>query len=88
MTTEVNNETMEQAQPVMPATAPAEANLTITDLAALRNLIDIVTTRGAFKANELSSVGALFDKLTVFLEAAQKQQEAQAATASAVPVGE
>jgi hypothetical protein len=39
----------------------------------MRNLIDVVTTRGAFKANELSSVGVLFDKLNAFLEAAQKQ---------------
>ena len=33
--------------------------------------------RGAFKANELTSVGVLFDKLNAFLEAAQKAQQAQ-----------
>ena len=42
----------------------------------MRNLIDVVTTRGAFKAIELSSVGVLFDKLNSFLEAAQKAQPA------------
>ena len=59
------------AQPeVTPAPAP---DLNLNDLLAMRNLIDVVTTRGAFKANELSSVGVLFDKLNAFLEAAQKQ---------------
>lgn len=56
--------------------APAQKapELTINDLIAIRNLIDIVTTRGVFKANELSSVGILFDRLTVFLEAATKKE--------------
>jgi hypothetical protein len=56
-----------------PAAAP---ELNINDLIAMRNLIDVVTTRGAFKAIELSSVGVLFDKLNSFLEAAQKAQPA------------
>lgn len=48
--------------------------LTINDLAALRNMIEVVTARGAFKANELSSVGVLFDRLTSFLEASTKKE--------------
>lgn len=59
------------AQPETAAQAAPDLNL--NDLLAMRNLIDVVTTRGAFKANELSSVGVLFDKLNAFLEAAQKQ---------------
>jgi hypothetical protein len=55
------------------ATPQAAPDLNLNDLLAMRNLIDVVTTRGAFKANELSSVGVLFDKLNAFLEAAQKQ---------------
>ena len=58
------------------ATAAAP-ELNLNDLLAMRNLIDVVTTRGAFKANELSSVGVLFDKLNTFLEAAQKASEEQ-----------
>lgn len=50
--------------------------LNINDLIAMRNLIDVVTQRGVFKANELSSVGVLYDKLNGFLEASQKAQEA------------
>lgn len=58
-------------------TAPAAApDLNINDLIAMRSVIDVVTKRGAFQANELSSVGTLFDKLNAFLEAAQKAQQA------------
>lgn len=59
-----------QPEATQPQAAP---DLNLNDLLAMRNLIDVVTTRGAFKANELSSVGVLFDKLNAFLEAAQKQ---------------
>lgn len=47
--------------------------LNLNDLAAIKNLIEVVTARGAFKANELSAAGALFDKLNGFLEAANQQ---------------
>jgi len=57
------------------AAAPAP-ELNINDLIAMRNVIDVVTKRGAFQANELSSVGQLFDKLNAFLDAAQKSQPA------------
>ena len=61
-------------QPAAPAVQP---ELNINDLVAMRNLIDVVTQRGAFKANEMSSVGVLFDKLNAFVEAAVKNQQAQ-----------
>lgn len=54
--------------------------LNLNDLAAIRNLIEVVTQRGAFKANELSSVGILFDKINLFLEAAQAAQAPQASS--------
>lgn len=63
-------ETQAQPEAAQAQTAP---DLNLNDLLAMRNLIDVVTTRGAFKANELTSVGVLFDKLNAFLEAAQKQ---------------
>jgi len=56
--------------------SPAGVELNINDLAMLKNLIDVVTTRGAFKANEMSSVGVLYDKLSNFLESVSKQQPA------------
>ena len=44
--------------------------LTLADLASLKNLIEAATERGAYKAAELSVVGGIYDKLTAFLQAA------------------
>ena len=59
--------------------------ITVADLDALRNIINLACTRGAFQANEVKSVGELYEKLTTFLEAvvaqAQAQQEAEQASA-------
>jgi hypothetical protein len=71
MNDQVNNETVQET------TAPAPApELNLNDLAGMRSLIEIVTQRGAFKAEELSSVGILFDKINAFLKAAQAAQPA------------
>jgi hypothetical protein len=50
--------------------------LNLNDLSAMRSLIEVVTQRGAFKANELSAAGQLFDKLNAFLSAAEAQAKA------------
>lgn len=77
MTEQVVTEQNGVETPAEPAPAAAP-ELNINDLVAMRNVIDVVTKRGAFQANELSSVGQLFDKLNGFLEAAQKSQPAAA----------
>ena len=60
--------------------------LTINDLATLRNVIDLASARGAFRANELSEVGDVYNRLNQFVEAsvaaAQAQQEPQTAEQS------
>jgi hypothetical protein len=59
-----------------------DITLTINDLATLRNVIDLASTRGAFRASELKEVGEVYERLTQFVEAsilaAQTQQESQA----------
>ena len=62
-------------------------NLSISDLAVLKNCIDIACSRGAFRAPEMKSVGEVYDKLASFLqlvvaqaEAAQGQAESQGET--------
>lgn len=56
--------------------------ITIADLDAIKNIIDLACARGAFRGAEASQVGAMYDKLTSFLEAAvalaQQQEAAQA----------
>jgi hypothetical protein len=72
--------------------AETQANtneLTITDLALARAVIETATERGTFKANELASVGALYNKLDTFLKEVEAQakaaKEGAAAAQSAAP---
>jgi len=43
-------------------------NVSLQDLQNLLIVIDLATSRGAFRGNEISQIGALFDKLSLFLE--------------------
>ena len=67
-----------QAQPQAQTTeAPVAPQLSISDLQALLNVIDVASSRGAFRANELTNVGSVADKLTKFLNHVAEQQKAQ-----------
>lgn len=59
--------------------APQQSvELTVNDLAALREIINIASQRGAFKAAELEAVGKAYNKLNTFIEvvvASQKEEE-------------
>lgn len=48
---------------------PPTPELSISDLQNIRILINMAVRRGAFGAEELSSVGAVFDRLNAFLNA-------------------
>lgn len=52
-------------------------SLTISDLVVLRNIIDLASSRGAFKAPELKDVGTAYERLSVFIEAAIAQSNAE-----------
>jgi hypothetical protein len=54
--------------------------ITIADLDTIKNIIDLASTRGAFRGAELTQVGVVYDKLTVFLEAVIAQAKAQEAS--------
>lgn len=64
--------TQEQEQET-PA-APGPADLNVSDLVALKSIIEVATQRGAFKAAELEAVGKTFNKLNGFLEAVAKKE--------------
>jgi uncharacterized protein YggE len=57
--------------------------ITVADLDAARGIIDLAVKRGAFGAAEVGQVGAVFNKLTAFLDSVVEQakaaQEAQQA---------
>ena len=51
--------------------------LSVTDLAVLKNIIDLACERGAFRGPELKTVGEVYDKLTAFLAWVVAQADAQ-----------
>ena len=71
------DETQEaQVQQSTPAPQQAAApDLNISDLVALKSVIDIASQRGAFKAAELEAVGKVYNKLNTFLEAVAKKEQ-------------
>jgi hypothetical protein len=77
MTEEVQNQTAEAAAPeAAPEAAPAtpSPDLNISDLVALKSIIEVASQRGAFKAPELEAVGKTFNKLNTFLESVAKKE--------------
>ena len=42
-------------------------DLTIADLKNIATIIDVASTRGAFRANEMATVGLVYNKLQMFL---------------------
>ena len=59
------------------ADGPEDTSISLNDLQVLSNIVDLATQRGAFRGNERTQVGAVFDKLSTFLAqvaAAQAEQ--------------
>ena len=69
-------QTEEQTQP---GTQDAGPDLNIQDLSAMKPIIDVASSRGAFKPAEMQMVGQTYNKLSAFLDAVAKQAEAQKA---------
>ena len=72
------NQELAQTQEAQNDAAPKQEaqgpDLNVSDLLALKNIIEVATTRGAFKATELEAVGKTFNKLNAFLEAVAKKE--------------
>lgn len=55
------------------------AQLTITDLASLKQIIEVSCARGTFQAGEMKGVGEVYERLDSFLksisEAAERAKE-------------
>lgn len=51
--------------------------ITIADLNLIKEIIDLASTRGAFRAAEMKEIGDVYNKLTNFLDAVLAQAKAQ-----------
>jgi hypothetical protein len=57
------------------STGAASTDLNVSDLAALKSIIDVATQRGAFRAAELEAVGKTYNKLSGFLDSITAKKE-------------
>ena len=78
-----------QAQPQAQAPQQDPNALSIGDLKNLSTILDVASTRGAFKANEMQGVGFLYNKLQAFLAkvAPEEKPEDKKAEAPATAEG-
>ncbi len=69
-------EVEEQIAPEVPAEEGQQVpeSIGLNDLQLLAQIVDLATQRGAFRGNELSQVGGLYDKLSNFLGYVAEQQ--------------
>lgn len=65
---EQTNETQETGVP---------ESISLQDLQVLLQIVDLASSRGAFRGPELTQVGAIFDKLNAFLTFIAEQQRAK-----------
>lgn len=76
--TEENNITTDA-----PAEAPAQSPLGLVDLQNAAQIIEVAVARGAFRANEATQVGSVYDRLAAFIRTVQANQPAEAGTETA-----
>ena len=75
MTDEVKDQTPQAPADAQAPQAPAaNSDLNISDLVAIKSIIEVASQRGAFKAQELEAVGKTFNKLNTFLESVAKKE--------------
>lgn len=63
-----------------PESQPAEQEqieLTINDLTAIKQIIDVASSRGSFRPNEMTVIGSVYTKLEAFLNAVAQQQKGE-----------
>ena len=56
----------------------SKVSISINDIIGVVSLIDIVSSRGAFKGQELTTIGTLRDKLALFVEENKVKEETPA----------
>ena len=51
-----------------------QPQITIADIATLKQIVEVATSRGAFRAEELSQIGAVYDRVSAWVEAMTQQE--------------
>ena len=73
------------AQAQAQAPQPDPTALSIGDLKNLSTILDVASTRGAFKANEMAGVGFLYNKPQAFLAKVAPEQAPESTAGATAP---
>jgi|TARA_B100001094_G_C17947131_1_gene678601 hypothetical protein len=73
---EAVNEEVATAETEAPAEGSTPESIGLQDLQLLAQIVDLASQRGAFRGNEMTQVGTVFDKLTTFLNFVAEQNAA------------
>jgi hypothetical protein len=73
---EAVNEEVASAETEAPAEGSTPESIGLQDLQLLAQIVDLASQRGAFRGNEMTQVGTVFDKLTTFLNFVAEQNAA------------
>ena len=68
-----------------PAAQPDPTALSIGDLKNLASVIDVASSRGAFKASEMAGVGYIYNKLQAFLAKVAPEQKPEGIAGAGAP---
>jgi hypothetical protein len=68
-TTDTTVDTTVVETPAVAPEAPAQAQLQLQDILAAAQMIQLASTRGAFRAEEFTTVGGVYERLVGFLQA-------------------
>jgi len=86
----VSEEVVEQEVPTTEESSETPAqpveSITLRDLDQIAQIIDLGAQRGAYKGNEMTVVGALYDKLAMFFGNVKEEQDAAKAAAESEDV--
>tara|TARA_B100000676_G_scaffold42330_1_gene40369 strand:+ start:606 stop:860 length:255 start_codon:yes stop_codon:yes gene_type:complete len=82
MAEQAEKEVAKEAQaPTQPPSAPdpqaQNTELTVSDLSNIKQIIDVASSRGAFRPNEMMTVGQVYTKLETFLATVAQNQPPQ-----------
>lgn len=75
----------EQTKDTQEASVPE--SISLQDLQVLLQIVDLASSRGAFRGPELTQVGAIFDKLNAFLTFISEQQRAKTEAEATIASG-
>ncbi len=69
-----------ETQPATPQPDAPATGLSVGDLTNIAMIFDVASRRGAFKADEMATVGTVYNKLKTFLDSLPKPEGEAAAT--------